>query len=346
MPKRKPNLVTILIIFVVGILVFQSGLLKIWSPRSVQLSLAPNGSPIHVADTWQEWTITKNDGSQLMKSSAFVGISLSLELIDLSIIRSIEINVKAKLTSMLPSGNVGGFNYWTYVVMRPAVSVAIDGSYVATADPNWFGARAFMAGDPVGSSLTYPFWVLLSGEMQSQSSRTIDLRSEVATKVAAGSTKFNFKVSVSEVWDAYRTWQSATMGTTQTDHEIIPVAYTLDFGTDLALATAPTTWTPWVPTASVSTCQDGICVELIPTTVTQTALGGWATVTIRENATTLVLETSVTTLEVPTLENPCSWVPWLCGKTLGIDNWLLILAAILILLILYYAPRRSDQPTR
>ena len=184
-----------------------------------------------------------------------------------------------------------------------------------------------MAGrDSPGSTVTYDFYLLLSGEMESPVDRTIDLRSQIA-KLNAG--QFTLAVTVPEVWDCDE--QYAGYGLLPTDHQVIPVAYSVDLSVNLPLFSG--TFTVPLPTQTVSTCQGGVCVQIPATTFVTTALG--VTATVSGSGTTFTL---TTTWRSPNQFDFCSMssaTKWLCGSTWGIENWLIAIGAIVLLILLF-----------
>lgn len=343
--ERKGELAVAVILVVVVLLVLQS-VIQVRSPTSVQLMLPTvqgGGSSLtHVADTWQSWTIIKLDGSQIVLTGNGVQIWQQFSLIDMSVIRSIEIDTVFELTESLPClglwgsavqcGTLGAAGWtWAHVTMNAAVSM--NGNPVASADTGWFPTIDFASGDPVGKQVTRSFWVLLTGNMQSPSQTTLDLRGQVANVVAGGSTVIQFSVTVGEVWDAYA--QTGTGAMSQTDHQVVPVVNQGSFGANLASVTSPTTWTITNPTQSLGPCPNGICVTIIGTTMTTTAPGGWATATVSETSTVVSI---TTTLKNPTWPGLCQLLPsqlsWLCGSTGGYSNWLLLLVGVILLILI------------
>jgi hypothetical protein len=301
----------------------------------------PEGA-IHVADSWQEWKVSKVDGSQVVLSGTGVQIFQQFNLIDMSTIRSIEIDTVFELAQPLPClgmwgqtvqcGTLGASSWtWAHVTMNAAAS--INGNQIASADTGWFQSIDFASGDQAGKTLTRSFWVLLTGAMQSPSQATLDLRSAVAGIVQGGSTIIQFSVTVGEVWDAYA--QSPTGAVSHTDHKEVPVVNQASFGANLASVTSPTTWTIANPTQSVGPCANGICVTIVGTTVTTTAPGGWATATVSETSTVISIKT---TPNNPVSAGFCSLLPdslvWLlCESTLNIPNWLLAIIGVILLII-------------
>jgi uncharacterized cysteine cluster protein YcgN (CxxCxxCC family) len=251
-------------------------------------------------------------------------------LVDLTQIRAIQIQVPITLTTELQCQNFNPIipsclNY-QFVVVRPAATVTLNGQSMAVLTQNWWAAATFMYGrDHAGATVTYDFYVLLSGQMQSSSSQTLDLRSQVAN---LGVSQFNFNVVVGEDWSAYVSRISSPV---LTDRQIVPVAYGADFNVNLNQFSG--TFTVPFPTQTVRTCTSGICVDIPATTFTTAGPGITATVT--GSGTTFTLATTITDTWKPT--NPfdvCSWIPWLCEKTFGVANWIWLLVGIVILIIL------------
>jgi hypothetical protein len=306
-------------------------------------STAPAGS-VHVADTWQTWIVGKLDGSQVVLSGSGMQIFQQFSLIDMSTIRSIEIDTVFELTEALPClglwgstvqcGTLGASSWtWAHVSMNAIASM--NGVQVASADTGWFPTIDFASGDQPGKTVTRSFWVLLTGAMQSPSQATLDLRSSVADVVNFGSTVIQFSVTVGEVWDAYA--QSPTGAVSHTDHKEVAVVNQGSFGANLAQVTSNTTWTIQYPTQSLGPCANGICITVEGTVITTTAPGGWATATMTETSTVISIRTSPNNPSIG-IGGFCallpSWLSWLCGSTWGIPNWLLVAVAILGLWLL------------
>ena len=325
MAKSRLNLATVLIILVVAFLVLQSHPVTWRQPTSVNLKFitepSEGVSTVHVADTWQEWTLKFTDGSTETRSSAITGLNVRFAVVNLQTVRSLKIEVPIVLASPLPAD--------VLVMVQPSLGVSINNGNPISFNPNWWGPFTFMAGrDAPGSTVTYDFYLLLSGEMQSPAARTIDLRSQIAE---LNSGEFTLAVTVPEVWDAMK--QYAGYGLLPTDHQVIPVAYSVDLTVNLPLFTG--TFTVPLPTQTVSTCQGGVCVQVPATTFTTTAPE--VTAIVSGIGTTFTL---TTTWRSPNQLDFCSWVPWFCESAWGIPNWLIVALAILVLWLL---ARRSGN---
>jgi hypothetical protein len=353
--KQNSNLVALLLIVIAVLILLQSGAISWRQPTPIELALgtcitnadgqlicypAPtytsaltttqaSTGTVHVADTWQRWTFYLNDGSSYQKSSNIVGLGVQFALVDLSTIRAIKIEVPVVLATELSCQNFNPItptclNY-EFVVVRPSATATLNGqSYSVQA--NWWALSTFTYGqNHAGDTITYDFWVLLSGAMQSSSDRTLDLRQQVRN---LGLSSFTFGTVISEDWSAYVSRSSMPV---LTDHKIVPVAYEAQFGIDLNQMSG--TFTVPMPPQTVRTCSEGICVDIPATTFTTSASG--ITATVSGNGTTFTLKTTITdTLKLPGLPDFCSWIPWLCGSTWGLPNWAWVLLAIVLLWLL------------
>jgi protein-S-isoprenylcysteine O-methyltransferase Ste14 len=344
-----------------GYLYCSSGTTSYATTPTSTSSLAPAGS-IHIADTWQSWIVSKLDGSQVVLSGNGIQILQQFNLIDMSTIRSIEIDTVFELVQSLPclglwaqpvQCGIIGASSWTWAHVSMNAFASINGNQVASADTGWFSTIDFASGDQAGKTVTKSFWVLLTGAMRSPSSATLDLRSTVAQIVQGGSTVIQFSVTVGEVWDAYA--QSPTGAVSHADHKEVPVVNQASFGANLASVTSNTTWTITNPTQSLGPCANGICVTIIGTTVTTTAPGGWATATMTETSTVISIKTTpnnplnnITFCSL--LPKNLGWLLWLlCESTWNIPNWLLIsigvILFVILIAILVAIVRRSSRKT-
>jgi hypothetical protein len=354
LPKKQNSyLVVLLLIGLVVIVLLQSGVVHWRSPTAVNLAftgpcVSEGGtlycpsygsgttsgiSGVHVADTWQTWTFYNADGSSFQKSSDTVGLGVQFALVDLATIRAIKIEIPIVLATELSCQNFSLYtptclNY-EFVVVRPSATATLNGQSYSV-QGNWWALSTFMYNrDHKGATVTYDFWVLLSGIMQSPSDRTLDMREQVRQ---LGVSQFTFGTVIAEDWSAYVSRSSSPV---LTDHKIVPVAYEAQFGVDLNRMSG--TFTVPMPTQTVSTCNQGICVEIPATTFTTSGVGVVAT--ISGNGTTFTLKTTVTdTLRLPGF---CDLLPsWLCETWLdSVPNWLIVVLAVVVLWLLL---RRSN----
>ena len=91
------NPATILILVLVVLLLLQSRLVTWSQPTPVNLKFitepGESVSTVHVADTWQEWTLQFTDGSTETRSSAITGLNVKFAVVNLQTVRSLKIEV-------------------------------------------------------------------------------------------------------------------------------------------------------------------------------------------------------------------------------------------------------------
>lgn len=329
--------------------------------------------PSHVEDTWQEWTVTYQDGSQSQfRSDSPQAITQNFAVAQGSSEPSIlDLTVPVQLTTNnLPSYSAWDAQWATVISNIPTVSVWSNYRPLGAVSQDLLSPITFTTGDPVGTTkhwnvkivflggmnyctgLSYPC-LDLSGSLNGQSAFI-----QIGVTIISTSYKsYTYSAGLWTSCNGQTIWLSGTSGpvTCQVgDSSTVAVPYGVNFNwSPSATGTAALT----LPTGALTQCQGTYC--FVWTRTGNQTFTLWSTVPV----TVVGPKTTVTQAgpPIPTGGNgngsgannsvcqvgggkalwglvniPGFTLPaWMCGKTLGINNvvWVILIVVVFIVLV-------------
>jgi hypothetical protein len=330
--------------------------------------------PSHVEDTWQEWTVTYQDGSQSQfRSDSPQAITQNFAVAQGSSEPSIlDLTVPVQLTANnLPSYNAWDAQWVTVISNIPTVSVWSNYRPVGAVSQDLLSPITFTTGDPVSTTKSWTVRIVFLGGMNYCTGLTtpcLDLSGSLTestafiqigvTIISTSYRSYTYTAGLSTSCNGQTIWLSATSGPVtcqEGDSSTVAVPYGVNFNwSPSATGTAAIT----LPTGALTQCQGTYC--FVWTRTGNQTFTLWSTVPV----TVVGPKTTVTQLgpPVPTGGNggngnnpseckfggglwgliPSFSLPvWVCGKTFGISNvvWV-ILGAIAFIILLALAVRR------
>jgi len=171
-------MVTVVIALTMFLALAQSGLFHLWRPTQVY-SFVPErdgtSSLWHVADTWQEWTVTFVNRRMLDYKSAPVAIGF--ELASASGMPSVlDITFPTELTATLPSYYDLWSGWKTVLTSIPVMTVLVD--YRAAGSLSSFEPITFSSDDAVGTKRAWTARIVFSG-LAEQTQNTLNLQNSL-----------------------------------------------------------------------------------------------------------------------------------------------------------------------
>jgi len=331
-----------------GLIVVQSGLISFRQPTPVNLVLADGGgggTSTHVADTWQSWHVSLQNGLSVDRSSdVFRLYSQNLDLIGSSTPLFVELTVPIQFLIQLPKGsNLPGTtipSWYLAFLVRERIDVSLNGQFVGSADASNYPdlILTYTSFDAPSKIVNFKFYILLSGGTPPWSAiPPLDLRQQISR--LNPSQPFSLSVNVRETWDLAKYCNPGGRICEAVDHVDVGVQYGASFLITVSSLTAPISVT--LPSQTVQgTCGPGTCTvtQILPSVSSVTSGQGW-TATIVGNGTTIIR--TETFNPPPQLPSFCSLLglSWLCGTTLGVPNWVLVAVAVFVVLVLIFRPR-------
>lgn len=371
MAERKLNPVAIGFIILIVILVLQSGVISFSNPT--RLSLSVLGSNVNLEGA-QRWLVYGKSGTllkQMDSSRAFVSLGV-LGTNDISAQNTgyIRVDEWFKLDDPVPGDvfnwvvftrslqgqlNINGQKYADLTYARWPVPDTFLANF-----PYWNYATSvvFVTGDPAGTTKIAVFYLILDPSKRPSDCNSVPAACiDISSKVAQGQD-FTISTSVTESWKDYIFYsdpQHLLFGPCDERISTGKAAACIGYGES---KTVPLGWSSKITdfgyfttmngTTSFIQTQSHTVQETVTIHITETVEQGTTKIIVNEvhTNTTIIGTDTLVPPNIPTIPGlgnfttgVCTTIPWLCLTTFGIANWILLLAALGIILIIWGSRR-------